>query len=112
LPPSLLSASESPPVMPSAAFIAWWKRFRETGEISPVRLGISREEMRLLFGDPDDVGGTSRKHRTPAIWKYGKLEFHFGPRSTDVLSLIYCESAEGIVDVSIPRRIGEDFRAD
>ena len=48
---------------------------------------------------PDAVGGTSRKYRTPAIWKYGDLEFHFGPKNTDVLNLIYSETPDGIVEV-------------
>ena len=91
--------------MPSAAFKSWWKKFRETGDISPVRLGCAREDLRTLFGEPDAVGCATRKHRTPAVWKYGELEFHFGPRNMDVLALIYSETPEGIVDVSIPRRL-------
>lgn len=91
--------------MPSDAFKSWWKKFRATGDICPVRLGCSREDIRTLFGEPDAVGGTSRKYRTPAVWKYGELEFHFGPKSTDLLALIYSESADGIVETSISRRL-------
>jgi len=91
--------------MPSAAFKSWWKIFRATGEISPVRLGLTREKIKALFGEPDAVGGTSRKYRTPSVWKYGELEFHFDSRSTDVLWLIYSETPEGHVDVSISRRV-------
>jgi len=43
-------------------------------------------------------------HKTPAIWKYGELEFHFGPRSNDGLALLYSETEDGVVDVSIPKR--------
>lgn len=93
--------------MPSDAFKTWWKKFRETGDISPIRLGCAREEIRALFGEPDAVGGATRKYRTPGIWKYGELEFHFGPKSTDALCLIYSETPEGVVDVSIPRRLIE-----
>ena len=88
--------------MPSDAFNAWWLRFCDTGDICPVRLGCTREEIRLLFGEPDHVGGTTRQHQTPAIWKYGELEFHFGKRSNDALSLIYSDTEAGVVKVCIP----------
>lgn len=52
-----------------------------TGLFGPVRLGMMRAQVRELLGPPDDVGGTSCKHRTPTIWKYGDIEFHFGGRA-------------------------------
>ena len=79
------------PAMSSRVFQEWWDRFKVTGDICPVRLGMSRDDLRMLFGDPDDTGGTSRKHPTPAIWKYGDLEFHFDFKSDDRLCLIYME---------------------
>ncbi len=91
--------------MASDAFKSWWKKFGETGDICPVKLGCTREHIRALFGEPDQVGGTSRKHKMPAIWKYGELEFHFGHKSTDVLSLIWSDSPDGIVKICIPRRL-------
>jgi hypothetical protein len=90
--------------MPSEEFRAWWKKFRSTGDICPVRLGSTREDLRRIFGEPDDLGGISNKHTTPSIWKYGELEFHFGPLDSDVLVLIYSETPDGVVDVSIPMR--------
>ena len=42
--------------------------------------------------------------KVATVWKYGELEFHFGPKSTDVLALLYSETEDGIVDVSIPMR--------
>lgn len=91
--------------MPNDTFNAWWLKFRATGDICPVRLGCTREDIRALLGEPDDVGCFSRKHKVPQIWKYGTLEFHFGPKSNDLLTLIYSDSEDGIVDVSIPRRV-------
>ncbi len=85
--------------MPSSEFDAWWERFSSTGDICPVKLGFSRDEVRRVLGEPDDVGGTSRKHRRPRIWRYRDLEFHF---SGDGLSLIYQETPSGIVRISIP----------
>jgi len=90
--------------MPSDAFKSWWTKFGETGDICPVRLGCTREDIRALFGEPDTTGGTSHKHKTPAIWKYGELEFHFGKQSTDVLSLIWSDTPDGVVMICIPRR--------
>ncbi len=91
--------------MPSDAFRIWWKKFGATGDICPVRLGCTREDLRAWFGEPDDVGGTSRKHKTPSIWKYGELEFHFGHLRTDGLWLIFSDSPDGqTVKVSISDR--------
>ena len=86
--------------MSSREFQEWWERFQITGDICPLSLGMSREELRRLFGDPEVTGGTSRKHRTPAIWKYGDLEFHFGLRAEDPLWLIYMER-DGVTKISI-----------
>ena len=75
---------------------------RVTGDICPVRLGMSRDALRKLFGEPDGTSTGSRKHPTTAIWKYGDLEFHFGPRVDDFLSLIYLEQNE-VTKISIGR---------
>lgn len=71
---------------------------KTTGDICPVRLGMSRAELRAILGEPDETGGTSRRHPSPRIWKYDRVEFHFGP--PDALVLIFMEDAE-IVRLSI-----------
>jgi len=53
-----------------------------------IPLDITRERLVELLGDPDDVGGTSRKYKTPSVYKYGTMEYHFGPRKNDTLWLI------------------------
>ena len=63
--------------MASATFQEWYEKFASTGDICPIRLGMSRDEIRATFGEPDDVGATSRKRPEAAIWVYGGLEFHF-----------------------------------
>lgn len=80
------------------------KDFVQTGRFGSVALGQSRAEVRSFLGEPDDLGGTSRKHRKPAIWKYGGFEFHFPPPG-DSLSLIHVDHFDiplggrnGIVD--------------
>jgi len=82
-------------------FEAWWRHFRQTGDICPLRLGMSRDEMREILGEPNDTGGTTSKHKRPLIWRYADVEFHFGHALEDGLHLIYCESEDGAVRVCI-----------
>lgn len=88
--------------MSSEAFEAWWKRYQKTGDISPVKLGYTREVLRGLFGEPDRIGGVSSRHTKGTIWKYGELEFHFGPKKTDALFLIWSDTPDGVVKICIP----------
>jgi hypothetical protein len=66
-----------------------------------IRLGMTREEVRSLLGDPDDTGGASRKYKHPCIWKYGDVEFHWpltkspGQISSDGLRLVIVDGWEG-----------------
>jgi hypothetical protein len=86
--------------MSSAQFMIWWESFRVTGDICPLRLGMTRDELKATLGEPDDVGGTSRKYPNPAIWKYSDLEFHFELGSEGRLWLIYREF-ENLPQISI-----------
>ena len=86
--------------MPSRDSRTGGEGFNVTGDICLVRLGMTRAEVLTNLGDSDDMGGTSRKYRNPAIWKYGDLEFHFGPKSEDRLWLIYMDEDE-VVRVQI-----------
>ena len=86
--------------MPSAEFSAWWDSFRLTGDICPLRLGMSRDEIKTLLGQPDDTSTPSRKYRTPSILKYGDVEFHFGLGPEGRLQLIYLER-DGVPQTSI-----------
>ncbi len=101
-----MKSADPTPESRSEAFREWWRRMRETGDICPVALGDTRARIRELLGEPDDVGGTSRQHRLPRIWKYGSVEFHFGPRQSDGLDLIYAEMPDGTPFLSIPRQWG------
>lgn len=64
-----------------------------TGDFGGIRLGMTREEIRDRLGDPDDMGGTLRKYRTPSIWKYGEVELFFG--RDGFLYTFYCEIDQG-----------------
>jgi hypothetical protein len=72
--------------MASTQYQAWYEKFASTGDICPLRLGMPREELRALFGEPDNDGAMSRKRRKPGVWVYGGLEFHFGHTAGDVMN--------------------------
>jgi hypothetical protein len=57
-----------------------------------VGLGATRDELRQMPGEPDDVS-IERKHGQPVIWKYGEIEYHFAEDSR--VCLIYTEDCKG-----------------
>lgn len=65
--------------------------FVREGTLGPVRSGQSRAEVEQIFGAPDTLGGSSRKHRTPLIWKYGDVEIHF-EQKVDRVTGIYLDA--------------------
>jgi hypothetical protein len=80
-------------------FETWWERFSATGDICPLRLGQTRDEVRAILGEPDDVSRVmprKRWKRLPAIWKYGDVELHFGSSAEEPLWLIYMEENGGV----------------
>lgn len=89
--------------MATKQFHNWLRKFKSTGDICPLRLGMTREDLRLSLGEPDLMGGLMGKHQVPCIWKYKEMEFHFGPQKTDGLHLIYEEDEKGISIVVIKR---------
>jgi hypothetical protein len=82
-------------------FAEWWSNFRRSGDVGDIRIGMHRDELKHLFGKPDDIGGTSRNYRVPRIWNYGEVEFHFG--DDDDLSLVYFEDNEGSPEVILQK---------
>ncbi len=60
-----------------------------------VRIGMTHEEVISILGKPDEIGGTSRKYKTPSICKYGDIELHFKPGKTGLLWMAYCEDEQG-----------------
>ena len=69
------------------------REFLRTGEFGPIRLGDSVDSLRGVFGEPPVVGGTSRRSRTPGIWKYGDIEFHL-TSDAQCVCLIFCDTFE------------------
>ena len=56
---------------------------------------MTREEVVAVLGPPDDVAGTSRKRKTPNIYKYGKIELYFEPWKAGRLTMVYTEDEQG-----------------
>lgn len=49
----------------------------------------TRQEILNIFGEPDDIGVTSRKYPVPSVFKYGDIEIHFGPRARDMAWMVF-----------------------
>ena len=89
---------------PSAhRFDEWWSRFSRTGNIAPLELGFTREQVRATLGDPHDTSA-AKPGQPRGIWVYGALEFHFGQKDDGTLRLIYMER-DGVVEISIRRLV-------
>lgn len=67
--------------------------------LARARIGMTREEIVEVLGEPDDVGYVSRKRRTPNIYVYRGVELHFEPSKTGRLSMIYAEDDDGNVQL-------------
>ena len=62
------------------------------GKCETLTSQISRNDLIRLYGEPDEIGGFSRKKKRGMILKYEETEFHFnGDKSDSLLSLIYKE---------------------
>lgn len=82
-------------------FNEWLQQLKKSGWIQPVRLGMTRDELVELFGEPTDTAKCSRNALRPEILKYDNVEFHFGPKQEDGLNLIYSDTDDGVVTLSI-----------
>jgi hypothetical protein len=61
----------------SSAFNDWWEHCERTGAIAPVQLGMTRDDLRSFFGEPDNTARGFRRRPLMGIWKFGQIEFHF-----------------------------------
>jgi hypothetical protein len=77
-------------------FLAWWQDYERTGKLGAIRLGMTRDDLHQLFGEPDDTAKGFRKKPKTGIWKYGDVEFHFGLEGE--LHLVFMDEAEENLD--------------
>ncbi len=56
----------------------------------------SREEIISSLGQPDEVGGTSRKYKHPSVYKYANTEYHFDSKSGKCF-LIMCADTHKVI---------------
>lgn len=59
-------------------------------DISPLKFGISQDEVIEIFGNPDAVS-TMRSDGKPLILKYHDIELHFDRKAPHGLCLIYSD---------------------
>lgn len=66
------------------------------GREATLSRNTSRSDLINIFGEPDDIGGFSRKKKRGLILKYNDTEFHFdGDKDNSLLHLIYRERETG-----------------
>lgn len=59
-------------------------------DISPLKFGISQDEVIEIFGNPDAVS-TMRSDGKPLILKYHDIELHFDRKDPHGLYLVYSD---------------------
>jgi hypothetical protein len=67
-----------------------------------LRRGLTRNEVKALLGEPDAVGCTSRRYRTPSCYRYGDVQLFFGLRAADGLTMVFSEDENGEDGVVLP----------
>jgi hypothetical protein len=70
------------------------ERFLRTGQLGDLTPGISREQIHALLGEPNDVGGTSRKYCRPSIWLFGSIELCFHQPDPQDFYGVYWDAVE------------------
>lgn len=59
----------------------------------PTELGVTRQELVRLLGQPTDTSVSCFASGQPMIWKYGDIEYHFD--ESERVWLIYTEDKNG-----------------
>ena len=63
--------------------------------VEKLRIGMTREDVVRILGQPDDTGRTSCLYETPSIYKYRDIELHFTPGRNGLLWMVYKEDDAG-----------------
>ena len=71
-----------------------------------ILLGMTRKDLQIVLGQPDKEGGVSRKHKIPAIYKYGDIQFVFPaartPLDGETQGLCYVYVDDDVEEVEEP----------
>lgn len=70
--------------------------------LAKAMLGMTRDEVVAVLGEPDDKSIGTRKYPTPAVYKYGQIELHFQPWKAGKLGLIFDGKKHVTLAKSIP----------
>ena len=85
-------------------FEIWCNQILRTPQdISPLKFGMTREEVMEIFGKPDAVS-TMKSGGKPLILKYHDIELHFDRSVPHGLNLIYSDDE---IELSITAEHGE-----
>ena len=72
-------------------FTIWRNQILQNPQnISPLKFGMSQDEVIEIFGKPDAVS-TMRSDGKPLILKYHEIELHFDSKAPHGLYLIYSD---------------------
>ena len=72
-------------------FTIWRNQILQNPQnISPLKFGMSQDEVIEIFGNPDAVS-TMRSDGKPLILKYHDIELHFDRKASHGLYLIYSD---------------------
>ena len=63
---------------------------RNPRDISPLKFGMTQEEVMEIFGKPDAVS-TMKSDGKPLIFKYYDIELHFDRKAPHGLHLVYSD---------------------
>ena len=85
-------------------FTIWRNQILQNSQnISPLKFGMSQDEVIEIFGNPDAVS-TMRSDGKPLILKYCDIELHFDGKAHHGLHLIYSDDE---IELSITAEHGE-----
>ena len=75
-------------------FTIWRNQILENPrDISPLKFGMSQDEVIEIFGNPDAVS-TMRSDGKPLILKYCDIELHFDRKAPHGLYLVYSDELQ------------------
>lgn len=82
-------------------------------KIKSLEVGLTRQAMLDIMGEPDSVGVTSRKYRVPSIFKYGPYQIFFvdskGNRDGFLTNIHQYDKTGNIVEVILKEGVKRKY---